>query len=42
VHQADWIGPRLAPWEGGYTVTIVVGVRSVGLIDAGVADCRRR
>jgi hypothetical protein len=24
VHQADWIGPRLAPWEGDYTATIVV------------------
>ncbi len=24
VNQADWIGPRLAPWEGDYTATIVV------------------
>jgi hypothetical protein len=24
VHQADWIAPRLAPWEDGYTITIVV------------------
>jgi hypothetical protein len=24
VHQADWIGPRLAPWEGDYTAAIVV------------------
>jgi hypothetical protein len=23
VHQADWIAPRLAPWDGG-TITIVV------------------
>jgi hypothetical protein len=24
VNQADWIGPRLASWEGDYTATIVV------------------
>jgi hypothetical protein len=24
VHQADWIASRLAPWEDGYTITIVV------------------
>jgi hypothetical protein len=24
VHQADWIAPRLTPWEGEYTITIVV------------------
>ncbi len=24
VHQADWIAPRLAPWEGDYTATVVV------------------
>ena len=24
MHQADWIGPRLAPWEGDYTAAIVV------------------
>lgn len=24
VHQADWIGPRLAPWEGDYPAAIVV------------------
>jgi hypothetical protein len=24
VGQADWIGPRLAPWEGDYTAAIVV------------------
>jgi hypothetical protein len=24
VHQADWIAPRLAPWEDEYTITIVV------------------
>lgn len=24
VHQADWIAPRLAPWEGEYTITVVV------------------
>jgi hypothetical protein len=23
VHQADWIGPRLAPWDGDYTAAIV-------------------
>ena len=24
VHQADWIGPRLADWDGDYTAAIVV------------------
>jgi hypothetical protein len=24
VHQADWIVPRLAPWEGDYPITIVI------------------
>lgn len=24
MHQADWIAPRLAPWQGEYTITIVV------------------
>jgi hypothetical protein len=24
VHQADWIAPRLAPWDGEYTVALVV------------------
>jgi hypothetical protein len=24
VHQAGWIGPRLAPWSGGHTAAIVV------------------
>ena len=24
MHQADWIAPRLAPWEGQYAITIVV------------------
>jgi hypothetical protein len=24
VHQADWIAPRLAPWEDEHTITIVV------------------
>ena len=24
VHQADWIGPRLAPWRGDHIATIVV------------------
>ncbi len=24
MHQADWIGPRLAPWEDQYTITIFV------------------
>jgi hypothetical protein len=24
VHQADWIGPRLAPWEGDHIAAIVV------------------
>src|SRR5690242_10988764 len=24
VHQAGWIAPRLAPWEGEYPITIVV------------------
>jgi hypothetical protein len=24
VHQADWIAPRLAPWEDEFTITIVV------------------
>jgi hypothetical protein len=24
VHQADWIAPRLSPWEDEYTITIVV------------------
>jgi hypothetical protein len=24
VHQADWIAPRLAPWEGEDTITVVV------------------
>ena len=22
MHQADWIAPRLAPWEGEYTITV--------------------
>jgi hypothetical protein len=24
VQRGDWIAPRLAPWEGEYTITIVV------------------
>jgi hypothetical protein len=24
IHQADWIAPRLTPWEDEYTITIVV------------------
>ena len=24
VQQADWIGPRLASWDDGHTITIVV------------------
>ena len=24
MQQADWIGPRLASWEDGHTITIVV------------------